>query len=127
MTPITVPENAKVIGPYSVAVEANGFIFTAGQMPVDQDGGIVPGGIEEQTRQVFTNVRNILATRGLDLTAVAKTTVFVTDLNEYAALNAVYAEEMGDHKPARSTVQVARLPMDARVEIEFVALCNQKG
>lgn len=127
MTPITVPENAKAIGPYSVAVEANGFIFTAGQMPVDQDGGIAPGGIEEQTRQIFTNVRNILATRGLDLTAVAKTTVFVTDLNEYAALNAVYAEEMGDHKPARSTVQVARLPMDARVEIEFVALCNPKG
>ncbi len=124
MKPIIVPENADAIGPYSVAVEANGFLFTAGQMPVGQNGRIVPGGIEQQTRQIFVNVRNILATRRLDLRSVVKTTVFVADLNEYAALNAIYAEEMGGHKPARSTVQVARLPMDARVEIEFVAICG---
>lgn len=124
MTPITVAENAPAIGPYSVAAKANGFLFTAGQMPVDRNGEIVAGGVEAQTRQIFENVRNILATQGIDLSAVVKTTVFVADLEEYAAINAVYAEEMGEHKPARSTVQVARLPMDARVEIEFVAQCD---
>ncbi|SHM78924.1 2-iminobutanoate/2-iminopropanoate deaminase [Roseovarius litoreus] len=124
MKPITVAENARAIGPYSAAAKANGFLFTAGQMPVGRDGKIVPGGVEAQTRQIFENVRNILATQRIDLSAVVKTTVFVADLEEYAAINAIYAEEMGAHKPARSTVQVARLPMDARVEIEFVAQCG---
>lgn len=124
MTPITVPENAPAIGPYSVAARSGGFLFTAGQMPVDAAGKIVEGGIKAQTRQVFANMRNILAGQGLEITAVVKATIFVADLEEYAAVNEVYAAEMGDHKPARSTVQVARLPLDARVEIEFIAECK---
>jgi 2-iminobutanoate/2-iminopropanoate deaminase len=124
MTPVTVAENAPAIGPYSVAAKSGGFLFTAGQMPVDAHGKVVEGGVREQTRQIFANLRNILTSQGLDITAVVKVTVFVADLQEYAAVNEVYADELGGHKPARSTVQVARLPLDARVEIEFIVECK---
>ena len=111
------------IGPYSQAVVANGFVFTAGQVPFDPVSmQLVEGDIAVQTEQVMKNLRAILQQAGADLSTVVKTTVFLKDMNDFAAMNEVYARHFGDHKPARSTVQVARLPRDAGVEIEVVAL-----
>jgi 2-iminobutanoate/2-iminopropanoate deaminase len=111
------------IGPYSQAVVANGFVFTAGQVPFDpQTMQLVDGDIGAQTEQVMKNLRAILQQAGADLSTVVKTTVFLKDMNDFAAMNEVYARHFGDHKPARSTVQVARLPRDASVEIECVAV-----
>ena len=111
------------IGPYSQAVVANGFVFTAGQVPFDpQSMQLVDGDIGAQTEQVMKNLRAILQQAGADLSTVVKTTVFLKDMNDFAAMNEVYARHFGDHKPARSTVQVARLPRDASVEIECVAV-----
>ncbi|HEX6041247.1 RidA family protein [Longimicrobium sp.] len=111
------------IGPYSQAVVANGFVFTAGQVPFDpQSMQLVDGDIAAQTEQVMKNLQAILQQAGADLSSVVKTTVFLQDMNDFAAMNEVYARHFGDHKPARSTVQVARLPRDAQVEIEVVAV-----
>ena len=111
------------IGPYSQAVVANGFVFTAGQVPFDpQTMQLVEGDIAAQTEQVMRNLRAILQQAGADLSTVVKTTVFLKDMNDFAAMNEVYARHFGDHKPARSTVQVARLPRDVDVEIECVAV-----
>ena len=111
------------IGPYSQAVVANGFVFTAGQVPFDpQTMQLVEGDIGAQTEQVMKNLRAILQQAGADLSTVVKTTVFLKDMNDFAGMNEVYARHFGDHKPARSTVQVARLPRDAGVEIECVAV-----
>lgn len=117
-------ENAPAaIGPYSQAVVANGFVFTAGQVPFDpQTMQLVDGDIAAQTEQVMKNLQAILQQAGADLSSVVKTTVFLKDMNDFAAMNEVYARHFGDHKPARSTVQVARLPRDASVEIECVAV-----
>jgi 2-iminobutanoate/2-iminopropanoate deaminase len=111
------------IGPYSQAVVANGFVFTAGQVPFDpQSMQLVEGDIAAQTEQVMKNLSAILRQAGADLSTVVKTTVFLKDMNDFAAMNEVYARHFGEHKPARSTVQVARLPRDAHVEIECVAV-----
>ncbi len=111
------------IGPYSQAIVANGFVFTAGQVPFDpQTMQLVQGSIAEQTEQVMKNLQAILTQAGADLSSVVKTTVFLQDMNDFGAMNEVYARHFGDHKPARSTVQVARLPRDAAVEIECVAV-----
>lgn len=110
-------------GPYSQAIKAGNMVFTAGQIAFDpKAGAFVEGGIQEQTRQVFANLQEVLAAAGCQLTDVVKTTVFLKDMNDFAAMNAVYAEIMGDHRPARSTVEVARLPRDAQVEIEMIAV-----
>jgi len=111
------------IGPYSQAVIANGFVFTAGQVPFDPTTmQLVEGDIAAQTEQVMRNLSAILRQAGADLSTVVKTTVFLKDMNDFAAMNEVYARHFGEHKPARSTVQVARLPRDAGVEIEVVAV-----
>jgi 2-iminobutanoate/2-iminopropanoate deaminase len=111
------------IGPYSQAVVANGFVFTAGQVPFDPvTMQLVEGDIAAQTEQVMRNLSAILKQAGADLSTVVKTTVFLKDMNDFAAMNEVYARHFGEHKPARSTVQVARLPRDANVEIEVVAI-----
>lgn len=111
------------IGPYAQAIRANGFLFVSGQIAIDPaTGGIVSGGIEEQTRQVINNLSAILEAAGSGLTKVVKTSIFLTNLDDFAKLNRVYAEFLGDIKPARSTVQVARLPREVVVEIEAVAL-----
>ncbi|HEX2206064.1 MAG TPA: RidA family protein [Longimicrobium sp.] len=117
-------ENAPAaIGPYSQAIVANGFVFTAGQVPFDpRTMQVVEGDIAAQTEQVMKNVSAILRQAGADLSTVVKTTVFLRDMNDFAAMNEVYARHFGDHKPARSTVQVARLPRDVAVEIEAVAV-----
>lgn len=111
------------IGPYSQAIRANGFLFVSGQIAMDPaTGGIVSGGIAEQTRQVMNNLSAILEAAGSGLAKVVKTSIFLTNLDDFARLNQVYAEFLGEIKPARSTVQVARLPREVLVEIEAVAL-----
>ncbi|MCI0435710.1 MAG: RidA family protein [Gemmatimonadetes bacterium] len=110
------------IGPYSQGIVVGGFVFTAGQIPLDpstMQG--VQGGIAEQTERVMQNLKAILEQAGASLSSVVKTTVFLADMNEFAAMNEVYGRWFGAHKPARSTVQVARLPRDVRVEIEAIA------
>jgi len=109
------------IGPYSQAVRMGGLLFTSGQIPLTPAGELVAGGIEEQTRQVLANLQAVLAAEGATLADVVKTTVFLKDMNQFAAFNEVYASFFGDHKPARSTVEVARLPKDVFVEIEGIA------
>jgi 2-iminobutanoate/2-iminopropanoate deaminase len=112
----------KAIGPYSQAVRANGFLFTAGQVALDpRTGQLVAGGIAEQTTRAMENLKAILAAAGTDFSRVVKTTVFLVDMADFAAMNEVYARAFGDHRPARSTVAVAALPRGARVEIEVIA------
>ena len=112
----------KALGPYSQAIEAGGMVFASGQVPIDPaTDQFVEGGIKEQTRQSLTNARNILREAGTDLTHVVKTTVFLSDMNDFAAMNGVYATFFEGACPARSAVQVARLPKDAMVEIECIA------
>ncbi len=111
------------IGPYSQAVKAGGFLFCSGQLPVDPaTGDVVPGDVAAQTRQVLANLTAVLVAAGLDASRVVKTTVFLKDMGDFAAMNAVYAETFPAQPPARSTVEVARLPKDVRVEIEAVAV-----
>lgn len=111
------------IGPYAQAVKANGFLFTAGQIPLHPERmEIVGTTVAQQTEQVFANLRAVLAAAGCDLSHVVKTTVFLRDMADFGAMNEVYARAFGDAKPARSTVAVAGLPRDVRVEIELVAV-----
>lgn len=111
------------IGPYAQAVAANGMVYTSGQLPIDPATGAFPEGIAAQTRQSLTNVKAILAEAGVGMDRVVKTTVFLSDMNNFAAMNEVYAEFFSeDGYPARSAVEVARLPKDALVEIEVVAV-----
>lgn len=109
------------IGPYSQAVRAGGFLFTSGQIPVDPAAGDIPAGIKAQAQQSLDNIAAILAQAGLDRSAVVKTTVFLKDMNDFAAMNEVYAQFFQEPFPARSAVQVGRLPKDAKVEIEAIA------
>ncbi len=119
-----VTENApKAIGPYSVGVKIGNFVYTAGQLGIDPViGGFVEGGIEAQTRQALKNLKAVLEAGNSSLENVIKTTVFLRDMDEFAAMNAVYSEFFTENFPARSAVQVARLPLDAAVEIEAVAV-----
>ena len=110
------------LGPYSQAIRANGMVYCSGQIPINPaTGAIEAKTIEEQTAQSITNLRNVLERAGSSLAKVVKTTVFIKDMNDFAALNKVYAELFGDTKPARSCVEVARLPKDVLVEIECIA------
>lgn len=111
------------IGPYSQAVDCGSFLVTSGQVPFDPaTGEFVPGGIAEQTRQVLTNVREVLAAAGLTMDNVVKTTVFLQNMGDFAAMNAVYAEFFTAEMPARMCYEVAALPMGALVEIDAVAV-----
>lgn len=112
----------KALGPYSQALKVNGFVYCSGQIPINPATGTVEAEtIEDQTRQVIKNLAGVLEAAGASLSAVVKTTVFIKDMNDFAALNGVYAEMFGETKPARSCVEVARLPKDVKVEIEAVA------
>jgi len=109
------------IGPYSQAMRWDRLVFTAGQIPLRPDGTVVDGSVGDQTAQVLLNLRAILEAAGASLATVIKTTIFLKDMDDFAEVNAVYAEHFNGSAPARSTVQVARLPKDARVEIEAIA------
>ena len=111
------------IGPYAQAIKANGFVYTAGQIPLDpQTGNLIEGGITEQTRRVLDNLKAVLEASGSSLDQVVKVTVFLKNIADFSAMNEVYAEFLGNAKPARSTVAVAELPRNALVEIDLVAL-----
>jgi 2-iminobutanoate/2-iminopropanoate deaminase len=111
------------IGPYSQAIQANGFIFVSGQIPIDpKTGQVVDGGIESQTRQVIKNISAILRAAGTDLSQVVKATVFLVNLDDFAAFNQVYTEYFGKTRPARAAVQVTRLPKEVLLEIEVISL-----
>ena len=113
------------IGPYSQAIKTNGLVFASGQIPTDPaTGQFVSGGIAEQTEQVLKNLQAVLRAAGSDLNRIVKTTVFLKDMNEFAAMNEVYGRFFSEQPPARATVEAARLPRDARVEIEAIALAD---
>ena len=112
----------QALGPYSQAIRANGFIFCSGQIPIDPAAGAVTATTAaDQARQAITNLQKVLEAAGSGLDKVVKTTVFLGDMGDFAAVNAVYAELFGDTKPARSCVQAARLPKDVKIEIEAIA------
>ena len=116
-------EAPKAIGPYSQAIAVNGMVFCAGQTPIDPaTGNLAPGGVEEQTHQALKNVGAVLRAAGSDYSKVIKTTVFLKNMNDFVAMNAIYATYFTDEPPARSTIEVARLPKDCLVEIEAIAL-----
>lgn len=122
-TIVSTEKAPKAIGPYSQAIRTAGFVFTAGQVGLDPSTmEIVAGGVEAQARQVLTNLQNVLSAAGSGMERVVKTTVFLTDMANFAAMNAIYAEFFPENPPARSTVAVAGLPKGALVEIEAVAL-----
>jgi 2-iminobutanoate/2-iminopropanoate deaminase len=113
----------QAIGPYSQAVKHGGLVFVSGQIPLRPDGSLESGGITAETKQVLENLKNILAAAGSSFEQVLKTTVFLKDMGDFEAMNKVYAEYFAAHKPARATIQVAKLPKDVSVEIELVAAC----
>lgn len=114
------------IGPYSQAIKAGGMVFCSGQIPIDPaTGEFVSDVVSEQTEQVLKNLGEVLSAAGSSLDNVVKTTVFLADMNDFVEMNEVYARVFADNKPARATVQAARLPRDARVEIDCIALTDQ--
>lgn len=122
-TVIATADAPAAIGPYSQAVRVGAMVFTSGQIPLDPaTGQMVTGDIAVETRRVLDNLAAVLTAAGAGFADVVKTTIFLTDLGDFAAVNAVYAERFAGAPPARSTVQVARLPRDARVEIEMIAV-----
>jgi 2-iminobutanoate/2-iminopropanoate deaminase len=110
------------IGPYSQGIIVNNLFYSSGQIPLTAGGELVEGDIKAQTHQVFTNLKAVLAAAGATLETVVKTTVFIKNMDEFSAVNEVYGEYFSEHKPARSCVEVARLPKDVQVEIEVIAL-----
>lgn len=123
---ICTPNAPAAIGPYSQGIKVGDFVFVSGQLPLNPETGKFPETVSEQTRQSILNLRAILNAAGTDLDRVVKTTVFLQDMNDFAAMNAVYAELFGtENAPARAAVQIARLPKDALVEIEAIAACSE--
>jgi len=112
----------QAIGPYSQGIVVNNLFYSSGQIPLRPDGTLVEGDVQVQATQVFENLKAVLEEAGASLNTVVKATVFIKDMNDFAALNEVYGDYFGDHKPARSCVEVARLPKDVLVEIEVIAL-----
>ncbi len=118
----------QAIGPYSQAILVGDYVFSSGQIPLDpRTGEFVAGGIAEQTEQVFRNLSEVLKAAGAGLEDVVKTTVYLADMNDFASMNEVYARSFGANRPARSTVEAARLPRDARVEIDVIAVKGDRA
>lgn len=113
---------APAIGPYSAALAVGGMVFLSGQIPLGADGAVVAGGIREQATQVLENMRHLLTASGADFTKVVKTTIYLADMGDFAAVNEIYASYFAEPYPARTTVQVARLPRDVRVEIDAIVV-----
>ena len=112
------------IGPYSQGIIVNNMFYSSGQIPLTAEGELVTGSVEDQTHQVFKNLKAVLQAANASLDTVVKATVFIKDMNDFVAINEVYGQYFTDHKPARSCVEVARLPKDVLVEIEVIALVN---
>jgi 2-iminobutanoate/2-iminopropanoate deaminase len=109
------------IGPYSQAIKVDNFIFGSGQLPIDPQTGLMKVGIVEQTKQILSNITAILEASKAHKNDVVKTTIFLSDINNFSVVNEIYAEYFGEHRPARSTIEVSRLPKDSLIEIEFIA------
>jgi 2-iminobutanoate/2-iminopropanoate deaminase len=122
MQVVSTKEAPAAIGPYSQGIIVNNIFYSSGQIPLTAEGEMVNGDVQEQTHQVFKNVQAVLKEAGASLESVIKTTVFIKDMNDFGKVNEVYGEYFHTHKPARSCVEVARLPKDALVEIEVIAL-----
>lgn len=118
---IQTPNAPAAIGPYSQAIKSNGLIFTSGQIAITPNGELIDRDIKRQTRQVLTNLENILAEAGSSLNDVIKVTIFLEDMNDFGVVNVIYAEYFGEHKPARSTVAVKTLPKNVMVEMDVIA------
>jgi 2-iminobutanoate/2-iminopropanoate deaminase len=124
---ITAPNGPKAAGPYSTAVRQNGLVFLSGQIPLDpQTGQLVTGPIEDQAARVLENLKSVLEAAGLSPADVVKTTVFLKDMNNFARMNETYGKFFGPNPPARTTVEVARLPRDVQIEIEAIAMDSRK-
>lgn len=121
MKTVSTDKAPAAIGPYSQAQIYNGLVFTSGQIPVDHATGKIAEGVEAQAEQVFKNIANLLSAAGSDISKVVKTTVFIKDMNDFAAVNAVYGMFFTEPFPARSCVEVARLPKDVLIECEAIA------
>jgi 2-iminobutanoate/2-iminopropanoate deaminase len=121
--PVATDRGPKAIGPYSQAIRADGFVFLSGQIPLDpKTQQVVEGDVAAQTERVLENLKGVVEAAGSSLQRVVKTTVFLADMDDFAAMNEVYARYFFSHPPARSTVEVSRLPKNARVEIDLIAL-----
>ena len=121
MKTINTNKAPEALGPYSHAMVVNNLVFTSGQIPLDTEGNIVSDDVKEQTKQVLDNLSVVLEEAGSDLNSVVKATIFISDMNEFQQINEVYGQYFNEHKPARSCVEVARLPKDVKVEIELVS------
>jgi 2-iminobutanoate/2-iminopropanoate deaminase len=122
MKKVHTTEAPAAIGPYSQGIVYNNMFFSSGQIPLTKEGVMIDGDVKEQTHQVFRNLEAVLKEAGSSLDQVIKATVFIKDMNEFGDINEVYGQYFAEHKPARSCVEVARLPKDAKVEIEVIAL-----
>ena len=120
MKTINTNKSPEALGPYSHAMVVNNLVFTSGQIPLDTEGNIVSDDVKEQTKQVLDNLSVVLEEAGSDLNSVVKATIFISDMNEFQQINEVYGSYFSEHQPARSCVEVARLPKDVKVEIEVV-------
>lgn len=121
MEQISTNKAPAAIGPYSQAIKVGNFLYTSGQIPLTPEGELVTGDIVAQTHQVFANLKAVLTAANATLDNVVKVTVFVKDINDFGAINEIYGQYFGEHRPARSLVEVARLPKDVSLEIELVA------
>ncbi|MCA1061739.1 RidA family protein [Rossellomorea aquimaris] len=122
MRVVSTKEAPAAIGPYSQGIVVNNLFYSSGQIPLTAEGTMIEGDVAEQTHQVFRNLQAVLSEAGASLETVVKATVFIKDMNDFGTINEVYGEYFSSHKPARSCVEVARLPKDAKVEIEVIAL-----
>ncbi|RBP00999.1 RidA family protein [Rossellomorea aquimaris] len=122
MRVVSTKQAPAAIGPYSQGIVVNNLFYSSGQIPLTAEGIMVEGDVAEQTHQVFRNLQAVLSEAGASLETVVKATVFIKDMNDFGTINEVYGEYFSNHKPARSCVEVARLPKDALVEIEVIAL-----
>ncbi|MEI2666385.1 RidA family protein [Rossellomorea sp. LJF3] len=122
MRVVSTKEAPAAIGPYSQGIVVNNLFYSSGQIPLTAEGSMIEGDVVEQTHQVFRNLQAVLSEAGASIETVVKATVFIKDMDDFGAINEVYGEYFSNHKPARSCVEVARLPKDALVEIEVIAL-----
>ncbi|WP_145437024.1 RidA family protein [Staphylococcus hominis] len=120
MKTINTNKAPEALGPYSHAMVVNNLVFTSGQIPLDTEGNVVSSDVKEQTKQVLENLSVVLEEAGSDLNSVVKATIFISDMNEFQQINEVYGSYFNEHQPARSCVEVSRLPKDVKVEIELV-------
>ncbi|BCU53236.1 2-iminobutanoate/2-iminopropanoate deaminase [Staphylococcus auricularis] len=124
MKTINTSNAPEALGPYSHAVEINGLVYTSGQIPLNVDGEIVSEDVQAQTKQVLENVKAVLKEAGSDLESVVKATIFISNMDDFQQINEVYGSYFSDHQPARSCVEVARLPKNVKVEIEVISQVN---